>query len=204
MKKLIEIVVIILEVYSLMKCAGVFDGKYNVGFLGWYTNLSNIMVLIYFICQLFGVKCSTFVSLSVTLAITMTFLIYHFLLHPEAKKAYKEGTLGWSIYSVNNLSLHYFCPILTIIYWLVFIDKTDLRYFHGIAWLIIPALYILYTHIRVEFNIIIDAESKEVYPYPFMNVRDFGLKRVTINILVLMMFFIVLGLLFVQIGVWIR
>ncbi len=188
---LLAYLVILFEFYALVDNSGLLKGKYNTGFLGWFTNLSNIFVFVYFICIALKINVSSFITLTVVLSITMTFLIYHFMLFPDQYNEYKRGGNRW-LFTFTNLAFHYFCPLMTIIYWIIYGNKSGLGYIDGIKWLIVPLVYVIYILIRAKLNIKI-ANDGEVYPYPFMNLRELGLKNFIINIIGLCIGFGILG-----------
>lgn len=192
MRNIICFLVIVLELYALVDCSGVLKGKYEIGFFGYYTNLSNILVCIYFIGQVFQFPMPNQWDLIVMLTITVTFLIYHFILSPEQFNAHKEGRLSWNFFCPSNMLLHYILPVSTIFFWIFFAEKTDLRWFDGLFFLIIPLLYCIYIAIRKAFHIPI-SKNGNIYPYPFMDVDRFGMKVVARNILFLLVTFALLG-----------
>jgi len=185
---LICLVVVACELYALMDNCGFLSKRYHVGFLAYYTNLSNIMVLAYFACKLAGLKLTAVIDLVVTLTITVTFMIYHFVLFPSEYKNYKEGKITWNLFGATNLMLHYICPLLTVLYWVVICDKSTLVWYDGLKFLIVPLCYCIYIAIRKLLGISIDNEGS-YYPYDFMNVDKFGLKAVARNIAILLVFF---------------
>ncbi|MBR0137014.1 MAG: Pr6Pr family membrane protein [Erysipelotrichaceae bacterium] len=205
MEKNLCAVIITLGIYSLLKDSGLLTGKYRVGFLGYYTILSNFLVLFYFreiisshgLLQQWVRRCD--VSLAVTLTITVTFLIYHFMLHPGWVRLYKEGRLD-TPYTLKNLSLHYIIPVLTIVYWIVFADKSGLKYVDGIKWLIIPVIYLAYLWLRKLLKISAPVFIHGYYPYDFLNVDDYGIRQVIINVIILMNAFGLLGIIMVAIA----
>ncbi|MBQ1827375.1 MAG: Pr6Pr family membrane protein [Erysipelotrichaceae bacterium] len=193
---------IALGIYSLLKESGLPEGKYRKGFLGYYTILSNILVLLYFCGHLYDrgfisqLMRKDAVALSVTLSITVTFLVYHFLIHPVLVRGYREGTVS-TPYTLANLSLHYIIPLMTIAHWLFFASKSDLSFTDGIRWLIIPQLYLAYLWSRKLLNISAPEFIHGYYPYDFLNVDDYGLRQVFINVIILMIAFGLLGIILV-------
>jgi hypothetical protein len=121
---------------------------------------------------------------AITVYIAVVGIIYALLLrqlwHPE----------GW--FKLADELLHTVNPLLFIIYWLTFAPKSGLRWKQCLIWLWYPFIYFIYVLIR-------GAISGE-YPYPFMNVETFGYIQVTINSLVILLVFAVLGLLIIWAG----
>lgn len=207
-KTVVAAIIASIETYSLAENAGIKKKKYSHGFLAFYTNLSNIVVWLYFIAVVingFTDKLSfvdnPVISLSVTMSIVLTFLIYHFLLSGPITQGYKEGKFkSWNPFGFGNMSLHYYCPVATIAYWLVFIDKTGLKITDGLKWIAFPIGYLVYIAIRRLLKIKVTPNGG-YYPYEFMNVDLLGIKQVSINIAVLIVIFAIIGMALSAIGI---
>ena len=85
--------------------------------------------------------------------------------------------------------LHSVNPLLFVIYWLFFTQKTKLKWTQAVNWLLFPFIYLLYTLIRGAVTLF--------YPYPFVDVVKLGYGRVLINSVILLIVFLVLGLLLI-------
>lgn len=191
------IAIVLLEARALYDNSGLKVRKYNMGFMGYYTTLSNILVFIYFLSLLLFRKSMWLrkgsTAMDIALTITVTFLIYHFVLRPGIMKKHKEGTLTYNPITLTNFSLHYICPLLTLIYFFIFADKSQIVYADGIKWLILPVMYIIYTFIRVKLKIKIRDHDSMYYPYGFMDVHQHGIKTVAVNLTVLFILFGLMG-----------
>lgn len=88
-------------------------------------------------------------------------------------------------------ALHVVVPLLFVIFWLVFVPKGSLKWFHAFRWLVYPAAYLLYALLRGEIT--------GFHPYYFINAEELGYARVLLNAGVLMLVFIITGLLLVGI-----
>ncbi len=201
MRYLILVVIVALESYALSDNSGLLRKKYNCGFMGYYTSLSNIVVWLYFLLVLVGVKGldKSIFSFTVTSCIMLTFLIYHFLLSPLIINDYRNGK-GWNPYTLVNYSLHYICPLLTFVYWLFFTDKSDLNYSNAFIWTILPLIYCAYVFVRAKLGIYFDKAKTQRYPYDFLDADKYGIKRILVNIVVIYIVFVLLGLLLVWFG----
>lgn len=78
---------------------------------------------------------------------------------------------GWQLVADNLL--HVIVPVLYVLHWIVFVPKGTLKWKDGIAWAYFPLLYLVYSLIRGHFV--------GWYPYPFLNVSEFGYAQVFIN-----------------------
>ncbi len=205
MRYIFLVAIVALEIYALSDNSGLLRKKYNSGFMGYYTSLSNIVVCLYFLLLLVGVKGldKSIYSFTVTCCIMLTFLIYHFLLSPLIINDYRKGN-GWNPYTLVNYSLHYICPLLTFAYWLFFADKSDLSYKNAFIWTILPLIYCLYVFVRVKLGIYFDKAKTQRYPYDFLDADKYGFKRILVNIVVIYIVFVLLGLLLVWFGLLFR
>jgi hypothetical protein len=88
--------------------------------------------------------------------------------------------------------LHLILPVLSILYWLLFVSKKELKWNNMWGWLLYPLVYIIYTLIR--------GAIWGFYPYPFVDVNVNGYKTVLINSLGITVLFIFFSLLFIGIG----
>jgi hypothetical protein len=97
---------------------------------------------------------------------------------------------------IADILLHDAIPALYVLYWLVFVRKTEssLPFNHILAWLLYPALYLVYSLIRGAFT--------GIYLYPFLNVSRLGYSRVALNALVLMFGFLGASIFLILIGRW--
>lgn len=68
-----------------------------------------------------------------------------------------------------DIALHRLVPVLFAIYWLVFVPKGHLSWRNPLAWLIFPALYVVYS--------LVYGALTERYLYPFSNVPVLGYPR---------------------------
>ncbi len=88
--------------------------------------------------------------------------------------------------------LHTFIPLLSILYWLIFVPKPGLQWKSILPWMIYPIVYILCVTARGAFS--------GFYPYPFIDVSALGYFKVLRNDIGLIGSFLLLSLLFVAIG----
>ena len=82
-------------------------------------------------------------------------------------------------------------PLLFVIFWLIYVPKGSLKWFHPFRWLIYPGIYLAFALLRGEFT--------GFHPYHFINAVQLGYPRVLLNAAVLMLVFIASGLVIVAI-----
>lgn len=149
-----------------------------------FTIQSNLLVALWLILSIiyFNKDKEPFVLSSpvrgaVTLYITVTFLIFAFILepiyHPE----------GWML--ATNVGLHYIVPIAFIIDWLVTETRKKYKWNYLPFWLIFPVVYLIYTLVRGHFT--------GFYPYPFLNLNNIDYSRFALNVVLLTALFLLLG-----------
>ncbi|MDE3182046.1 MAG: Pr6Pr family membrane protein [Bacteroidota bacterium] len=162
-----------------------------VRFFSFFTILTNLLVAIYFTSQSFQRKnhSAGFINqpgvlTSVTVYITIMGLVYQILLRHIWQPT--------GLQKIVDELLHSLIPLLVIIYWYFFENKSKVKYRQVFKWLIYPLVYLFYILVRGSFS--------GFYPYPFVDVRNLGVQKVLINSTWLVILFAVVSLLFVWIG----
>lgn len=176
----------------------------------YYTVLSNAVCFIYFLLSL-AVNIRRLAQRrhvdtwrprlegAVVFTITVTFIIYNFVLRPEA---FKMGG-GGNFYSALNMTQHYIVPWLVILDWLLFCPKGRWRRYDPASWLLIPLVYFVYILIRAPFAGNIGGTSSP-YPYSFIDIQAHGVGTVAVNVLWAALGMLALGYLmyFIDRGLW--
>jgi hypothetical protein len=160
--------------------------------LSYYTLQSNILVMVFFAAllarQLLGKKgFPPVVKGAVTLCITITFLVYHFILQPTLF----EMSGGSYVLSGANLIVHYIVPLMTLADWLLFDEKGRFKRIDPVKWLVIPLAYFIFALARAQFASFAISGSR--YPYFFMDVDKYGVGQVAVNVVLIGAGFAVLG-----------
>ena len=122
------------------------------------------------------------VSAAVTIYITVVGLVYQFLLRHTWEPE------GWQL--IADELLHSVIPLYAIVYWIVFSDKNNLSWKNVPGWLLYPLVYL--------FFILLRGAGSGFYPYPFVDVGEFGYGKVAVNSAGMMFAFIVLSVLFIS------
>lgn len=165
-----------------------------IRFFSFFTILTNTLVAVYFTLKVFKTKEDSSGVLhkpgsltAITMYITVVGLVYQVALrhiwHPTG------------LQMVVDELLHTVIPLLVIIYWAMYEQKSQVAWKNIPKFLWYPALYLAFILIRGEFS--------GFYPYPFIRVSELGWATTLVNILVLFGVFLVLSFLFVGIGKWI-
>lgn len=104
----------------------------------------------------------------------------------------------WNPQGIQKLvdeALHTLIPILFLIYWWIFVPKSNLKFRNILNWMIFPTLYLAFVLLRGSFS--------NFYPYPFIDVTALGYPVVFRNagFLVMVFFFMALTLVYVPKGI---
>ena len=174
---------------------GAFSDELHLSDLNYYTLLTNVLCAVYFFAAMIyeanrGTTLLPAVKGAIVLGITITGLVYHFLLSGSFQM---QGTI-----TLSNLLLHYVVPLMSVLDWLLFSDKGHYSWKSPFVWLLLPDGYFVYAFIRVTLGASLGYDGNR-YPYPFLNVDALGWGKVLVTGLVLNLLFVLLGFLFVMI-----
>lgn len=167
--------------------------------LTYFTYLSNILVvltLLFLVISMQRNLTKTWSNSSllrwkalVTISISLTFLVFAFLLAPDYTPE--------EFYTFDNLTLHYVIPIGFILDWLFFDERGHYKKLDPLIWTILPIVYVVFALIKgFIFQIPIPNEPESPFPYFFLNVHDYGWPTVLAYILGIAVFYIALGMVF--------
>ncbi|MGX7419810.1 Pr6Pr family membrane protein [Carnobacterium gallinarum] len=180
--------------YGLYLNSGLVNGKLELGYLWFYTILSNLVCFIYyFYLEIQSIRGFPYQETSrmkgaITMCITVTLVVYHFLLVPNAFEMNPEYT----IFSLGNLIVHYIVPILVLLDWLLFDKKGVGKVNDPILWLLLPFSYFLAVFMRALI-LKTPLVGKSLYPYYFMDSQQIGTAGVAITIIFLVLLFLCIG-----------
>ncbi|MDB5012982.1 MAG: hypothetical protein JWQ25_1184 [Daejeonella sp.] len=121
---------------------------------------------------------------AITVYILIVGLIYNFILRFLWKP---EG-----LQLIVDELLHSVIPILFIIFWLLFVVKSQLTWKHVFPWLIYPSAYVFFIFIR--------GFSSGFYPYSFINAGALGTQKAVMNAAGIALIFLIVSLLFIVIA----
>lgn len=183
-KTIYRITLILIGIYGLylnFKMGNIYN------LLHYYTILSNILVIVFFTYLLFSKKDHILFKSATTMCIILTFLVFHFVLRPTMFSM--DNT--YCLLSPSNLIVHYIIPIMTFIDYLIFDIKGKLKNFYPLLWAIIPYVYFIIMTINGALGYTFYDDTH--YPYFFMDYDALGVGKVLINVLLLTLFYILLG-----------
>jgi hypothetical protein len=176
---------LIAQYYSNILHDGFVAG--SVVYFGFFTILGNYLVALAFLAPLIrpgNVFERPGVRTAIGIYILVVGVIFFFLL----RNVYRPTGLDWWL----NISLHYLMPPIYLADWVLFVDKRGLRLAQVPYWLIFPLGY--------AFYVLIHGAVSGYYPYPFLDVSQFGYGQVLLNMAGLTAMFGILGVVFVLLG----
>jgi hypothetical protein len=164
-----------------------------ISFFSYFTILTNLLAAVVLSCSARAPKAGLgafFASVTVrsgtAVYIAIVGIVYSLLLR------HIWNPQGWQ--KVADVLLHDLIPLLYLAYWVIFVRKSSLVWRDAVWWLTYPAVYFAYTLVR--------GAALGWYPYPFLDANALGYSRVSINAVMLLVGFLLMGLLAVGIGRW--
>ena len=182
-----KILIIIAAALGILLQAGIAEGTFDIGSFRYFTTLSNLAVLVYYICHLAGTtNGKTRPGLRkwkfmITLSILLTGVVAHFMLRGLFADMNAAQKLGLTF-------LHYVVPIAVLVDWLIFDAKGHTAKYMPLFAALFPIIYAAATMVLVHY-----LTQKFDYPYPFLNVITFGWKQVIINIIIIAAAYLAVG-----------
>lgn len=165
-----------------------YAGRRRKDFFFFYTNVSNLLVLLYFALVAPRLYASArlrplipHAEFSLMMSIMLTFIVFHHLLSPAIYREMKSAPRDrdFAIVFADNLIIHYLVPWLVLVYWLLCSPgKRMLRVTDALLWTLVPLGYLGYIFLSAPLRGNIE-NTDSPYPYPFLNVRRLGVRRVT-------------------------
>lgn len=179
--------IVVFSLIGLTMHRDFYAGKKRKGFFCFYTNLSNLFVLIYFalIAPRLYARSSLHALIphtdfAVMMSIMLTFGVFHTMIFPSVRLAaeYAPHTREYRIVVCDNLIIHYLVPWLVFLFWLLCApEKAALQAQDALYWTFLPLAYVLWIFLHAHSGRIIE-ESRSKYPYPFLDVQALGRFRV--------------------------
>ncbi|MBZ4487283.1 Pr6Pr family membrane protein [Microbacterium sp. cx-55] len=172
---------ILVVCWGIGSVSGLFAGRPSgVQFL-YYTVLSNLLVLVWFVLLVvrtirdlrasgargWSTPSPRFAA-AVMFAITVTMLVYLIVLVPEA---FTQNT-GYQPFTPTDNVVHIFTPAFTIVDWLLFTPKGRVRPTDPLRWTLLPLGYVALAFGYGALGGVFGGGTR--YPYPFMDLDRNG------------------------------
>lgn len=182
----IRIAIIVIGIIGMtLMATGFLKRKIRVEFFIYFTNLSNMFILAYYLLNCNNRE----IHYLVTLYITFTMIVFNFIIYPYLRKnnaSFKD--IGTD--AITSTIVHIIVPILAIIYWLKFGENVSYSFIP--VGYIFPMLYLIFALFlgRSSFKI---RDNITNYIYPFLDLEKLGKNRVIINCFLLFIFLTLLS-----------
>ena len=186
---LLSALIVVLCIVGLTMHRDFYACRIRKDFFCFYTNLSNLVVLIYFAVAAPWLyqdaalhPLIAHAEFAVMMEILLTFAVFHLVLFPAVRKTAlcMERTREYMIVCADNLFIHYLVPLSVFVYWLLFSPgKSSLRAGDALYWTALPVVYAVFIFLRAPLRGVIE-EAGSPYPYPFMDIQTLGMRRVMI------------------------
>jgi hypothetical protein len=184
-------IAVVAQYYLIIENRSASISETTIRFFSLFTILTNLLVAIYFTLVLFKIKKGVLAIINkpgtltaVTVYITSVGLVYQIIL-----RHIWEPT---GLQMIVDEMLHTLIPIMVIIYWYLYENKSLAAYKQIPKWLVYPLIYVTYILIRGNLS--------DFYPYPFIDAGKLGLSKVLINTVLLMALFVGLSTIFIRVG----
>ncbi|MCD7978607.1 MAG: Pr6Pr family membrane protein [Tannerellaceae bacterium] len=198
-----KVLFLFLCLWGLYLNSGLPQGTIQWHVLDYYTIQSNILCLLYFAWSFYknlreGEETGRVYTPAprlkgaITFCITVTMLIYHFILVPVQ---FSMGNAA-IVYSTGNILVHYVVPGMVILDWILFDKKGRWKIYDPFLWLVIPYVYFVFAIVRAHFRGNIPGTQSR-YPYGFINIDQYGWEQVLMNAGKLTLVFLLIGFLYV-------
>ena len=199
--RFISLIIALLGFFSM---TGLFEGRFHLSSLVYYTMQSNILIIILFLMltlrTLWEVRNPKYgnaafyarFEMVCVLNIFITFIVYWVMLAPE------HFTMGGSdgLWNFGNLAVHGITPLLCLIDYVLFTQPRHLKYRDVYYVCIFPFLYIIVTSIAGLLGYVYYISAYDGlpvrFPYFFFDFDRIGLYSL-IYIIALTAFFLLLG-----------
>jgi len=147
-----------------------------IRFFGFFTILTNTLVALFFTGRQLN---AAFIEKAGWLtALTSYILVVGVTYQLLLRHLWQPTGLQW----VVDELLHTIVPLLVVIFWTFFGEKTKVQYRQIFRWLIYPLIYFGYTLLR--------GLSTGYYPYPFIDANKLGLSKALLNGVFILVFFV--------------
>ncbi len=161
-----------------------------VRYFSYFTILTNLLVAVCFTCLLLknGKGYHFFSRASVVTAVTAYILIVGIVYNIVLRSLWDPQGLQLL---ADNL-LHTITPLLTLIYWFVYVPTKEISWKQTVTWMLYPFCYLIYVMILGSFS--------NFYPYFFINAATLGYAEAILNSVYVTFCFLAVSLLLIWLG----
>ena len=199
-------------VFQLLYCAlavlgflaqlGLFQGVLNRSYLVFYTNLSNLLCMLFMFLSLVrtlrgreGKDFAPALKFVFLIMISVTFILYNVLL------ADYPSVFAYFASLKNGLN-HCILPVLFILEWFLFYERGKSRWHWPLLSILLPFAYVSFILIRASILEKAGIRPPVVYPYYFLNLEKLGWHGFLGWMAILLAAFLALGYMLCGIDRW--
>lgn len=197
-KLLYRILLVIVAAIALYLNFNLFGVK---GLL-YFTNLSNLLCLIYFTILIILTLLKKvnrndnyyIIKGMITMAITITMFMYNLVLSSD------DGMGAFTGHQLECNLVHLIVPLMVILDYIIFGEKGNLKKEYPIIWSLILIIYQLFVIIYVALGGTF--MDNLTYPYFYMDINEYGTLGIMFNLLIIYIFFVGYGTIVQKIDNW--
>jgi hypothetical protein len=159
-------------------------------FFCYFTILTNTLVTItsFYNWRLAKPGMAAFFGRPQTKAAVAVYILVVFIVYNTALRGLLKLT---GVQMVVDELLHVIIPVLYLVYWIFFADKTGIRWKDAWSWLLYPFVYLLTV---LTLGAVLPSRF---YPYPFLDAYNHGYQKVFMSTLIILGLFLLLSFLFI-------
>lgn len=181
--------IIIASIILLKLITGNLTKKPGLESFYYFTDQTTLLSILYF---LFNIN-NDIIHFSIVLYLLIVCVVFNLIILPYGK-VINTTLRDIGLTMLDNFLIHILVPILFILYW--FLYGNNINYIDMIYALIYPLIYILFAIIRGKYGKPL-TKNPTKYVYPFFDVERFGILKVLIFIILLVIFSLFLGFLLI-------
>ena len=175
---------------------------FGVKGLLYFTNLSNLLCLIYFTILIVLTllkkvnRNDTYYIIKgmITMAITIKMFMYNLVLSGD------DGMGAFTGHQLECNLVHLIVPLMVILDYIIFGEKGNLKKEYPIIWSLILIIYQLFVIIYVALGGTF--MDNLTYPYFYMDINEYGTLGIMFNLLIIYIFFVGYGTIVQKIDNW--
>jgi len=179
--------IVVFSLAGLTMHGDFYAGVCRRDYWAYYTNQSNLLVFLYFALiapLIYGTdRLNALIphaEYALMLCIMLTHLVYHHFLAPFVMEEtiYTPHVPDERIARADSAVQHYLVPLTTFVYWLICSPgKWTLDAGDAVYWLAFPGGYVAFVFLRARLRGCIH-RTCSAYPYPFLDIDFFSVKRI--------------------------
>lgn len=184
-------IALILQFYLILRNREASVPETIIRYFSFFTVLTNILAALCFSVLLLSPRSAfgIFFSRSATLTAIAVYMVIVGMIYNLILRSL-WGPQG--LQRIADELLHVVNPLCFLVFWIIYVSKSGLKWKYPFLWMIYPVMYVAYILFRGSFS--------GFYPYPFSDVSKLGYSVVLLNCLKTVLAFFIISLAFVWMG----